>query len=136
MILGPAGINLGSGMTGGLVYLLKNQFAESICNPNFVQAFACTSEEESHLRQMLARHLELTGSPRAESLLDSYRGLSFTRVQPVQLPCPVSQTWAPILDRLRGSGASYGRRPSAFDSPAFAGMAMRVAPQRQRLRDY
>ncbi len=139
VILGPAGINLGSGMTGGLLYMLTNQFADSICNLNFVQAAACTGDEESHLRLALARHLELTGSPRAEALLDSYRGLSFTRVQPVQLPCPVSQTWAPILERLKRFGESETIRSRVFESPVLASLTMRSNQPRnrpQRLREY
>jgi glutamate synthase domain-containing protein 3 len=126
-------------MTGGLLYMLTNQFADSICNLNFVQAAACTGDEESHLRLALARHLELTGSPRAEALLDSYRGLSFTRVQPVQLPCPVSQTWAPILERLKRFGESETIRSRVFESPVLASLTMRSNQPRnrpQRLREY
>ena len=33
LVLGPAGVNFGSGMTGGLAYLLTDLISEHTCNP-------------------------------------------------------------------------------------------------------
>lgn len=114
VILGPAGRNLGSGMTGGLVYVHTAHFSRHLCNLNFVQPVACSCEEEAALRQVLTKHLELTGSPRAASLVNSGMPLPFTRLQPMQLPCPINQTWAAILARLEPPQNSS----AAFDAPA------------------
>lgn len=114
VILGPMGKNLGSGMTGGLVYLHTAHFSRHLCNLGFVLPVACSHEEEAALRQVLRKHFELTESPQAESLLNSGLPLPFTRLQPVQLPCPVSQTWAGILARLEAPQNSS----AAFDAPA------------------
>jgi glutamate synthase (ferredoxin) len=102
VVLGPTGINLGSGMTGGLTYLLREHVAKSACNLDFVQLASCSAEEEHFLRRVLIRHCLMTGSPRAALLLNSGAPLPMVRVQPKQLPCPVEQTWAPILERLGG----------------------------------
>jgi len=51
-------------------------------------------EEEIALRQALRNHWELTGSARAQALLESGERLPFTRLQPVSLPCAVEETWS------------------------------------------
>lgn len=102
LALGPAGKNLGSGMTGGLLYMPADYFAESACNLDFIRAQECTMEEEVNLRRVLRKHWELTGSPRAAALLD-VDPLKFVRLQPVKLPCSIQETWAPILQRLASS---------------------------------
>jgi glutamate synthase (ferredoxin) len=124
LILGPAGRNLGSGMTGGLVYLHTAYFSRHLCNLDFIQPVPCSREEEAALRQVLRKHWELTASPRAESLLNSGLPLPFTRLQPVQLPCPVNQTWAEIIARLEASKTSDQERSQPFENPAIAGAAM------------
>ena len=98
VVLGPAGINFGAGMTGGLAYLLRNSNADN-CNAHSVRFAALESEEERWLRRILRRHLQLTVSPRAARLLSSAH-LPFLRVEPLQPPCPVEETWAAILSRL------------------------------------
>lgn len=102
LALGPAGKNLGSGMTGGLLYMPADYFAESARNLDFIRAQECTMEEEVNLRRVLRKHWELTGSPRAAALLD-VDPLKFVRLQPVKLPCSIQETWAPILQRLASS---------------------------------
>ncbi|HKB53118.1 MAG TPA: glutamate synthase-related protein [Ramlibacter sp.] len=126
IILGKTGVNLCSGMTGGLVYALRQRVAEGNYNREFVRcaalegeaaaSFADSSEdatrmspawvevddeqEESWLRRVLREHARLTGSPRARRLLNSEERLPLVRLEPVHLPCAVAQTWEPILDRL------------------------------------
>ena len=109
VILGPAGINLGAGMTGGLTYLLRDSAGERVHNEQSVRIVALELKEELWLRRVLRRHERLTGSPRAAELLRSERMLPFNRVEPFSLPCSIAETWDPILTRFSV------RKTAAFD---------------------
>jgi glutamate synthase (ferredoxin) len=100
LILGPTGINLGSGMTGGLAYVLRSHQSARNCHRDFVRTAEVGEEEAQWLRLVLQRHLELTGSPRAAKLLRWERRLPITRLEPLDSPCSIGETWAPILTRL------------------------------------
>jgi glutamate synthase domain-containing protein 2/glutamate synthase domain-containing protein 3 len=100
IILGPAGINLGAGMTGGLAYLLRDPVGGCVHNDQSVRIVPLEIQEELWLRRVLRRHTRLTGSPRAAQLLSSERALPFSRIQPVSLPCSIAATWAAILKRF------------------------------------
>jgi glutamate synthase domain-containing protein 3 len=106
VILGSAGVNLGSGMTGGLAYMLASDISLRDCNPASVQLQPCTPKEEQWVRRLLMRHWTLTRSSRAAVLLESGFRLSVTRVQPLIMPCSVSDTWEPILQRLESGGVN------------------------------
>jgi len=101
LLLGPAGINLASGMTGGLLYVLN----EHLCNDGYNQAFVrpaeCATEEEWLLRLVLHKHRQLTWSPLVSRLLARPSPLPFTRLEPLALPCSIQQTWADIVPRLK-----------------------------------
>ena len=110
VILGPVGKNLGSGMTGGLVYLAREALREGDYHPEFVCPAEAGYQEHIWLRRVLREHLRLTGSPRAAALL-GYRGaLPLFRIEPVRLPCPVAQTWA-------AAGPLVRRRERALPPP-------------------
>ncbi len=98
VILGPVGLNLGAGMTGGLAYLLRGPL-HSLRSHSSVRFATLQRKEEAWLRRILRRHVQLTGSPRAARLLRS-ASLPLVRVEPVQPPCSVEETWAAILTRL------------------------------------
>src|SRR5215469_13253983 len=98
VILGPAGGNLGAGMTGGLAYLLWAS-GNDHRNHQSVRFASLEEQEERWLRRVLRRHVELTGSPRAARLLSSAL-LPFVRVEPLQPPCSVGETWAPIVSQI------------------------------------
>ncbi len=116
VLMGSAGVNFGSGMTGGLVYALRSSLPRDCYNREFLRCVAFESQrsermashqddrldeqEEAWLRRVLREHLLLTESPRARRLLKSDAPLPFVRLEPVHLPCPIEQTWAPILSRL------------------------------------
>jgi glutamate synthase (ferredoxin) len=113
IILGPAGANMGAGMTGGLAYLLRSDaddyFNDDAVNCDSVRFATLEPQEELWLRRILRRHLQLTGSPRAADLL-SCSALPLLRVEPVMPPCSIEDTWASILARLAAEEArSYGR---------------------------
>jgi glutamate synthase (ferredoxin) len=103
VILGPAGINLGAGMTGGLAYLLSSPGSDGR-NQQSVRLAGVQEHEDRWLRRLLRRHVQLTGSPRAARLLSS-AVLPLIRVEPLQPPCSVEETWAPILSRLSTTAA-------------------------------
>ena len=96
LVLGPIGVNFGSGMTGGLAYVVGEHLAEGAYNREFVRVAPCSTEEESALRQVLRRHFQLTESPRVACLLNSDSPLPLVRVQPATLPCSVEETWATV----------------------------------------
>jgi glutamate synthase (ferredoxin) len=113
VVLGPAGGNLGAGMTGGLAYLLRadadDHFNDDQMNRDSVRFATLEPQEEHWLRRILRRHLQLTGSPRAADLL-SRSALPLLRVEPLAPPCSIEDTWASILARLAAEEArSYGR---------------------------
>jgi glutamate synthase domain-containing protein 2/glutamate synthase domain-containing protein 1/glutamate synthase domain-containing protein 3 len=121
VILGPAGVNLGSGMTGGLVYMLRKSVTDGNYNREFVRCTAIEDrvkdqideQEEAWLRRVLAEHLRLTGSPRARRLLKSAR-LPLVRIEPVHLPCPITQTWEPIIARLERQEIGAVEMPALY----------------------
>ncbi len=113
LILGPAGANMGAGMTGGLAYLLRadanDYFNDDPLNRDSVRLATLEPKEEQWLRRILRRHLQLTGSPQAAALL-ACAALPINRVEPLVPPCPIEDTWASILARLAAEEVrSYGR---------------------------
>jgi glutamate synthase (ferredoxin) len=119
VILGPAGMNLGAGMTGGLAYVLRDSIGGHGYNQQSVRLAPVEVREELWLRRALRKHLRLTGSPRAMVLLNSAAPLPFLRVEPLVLPCTVAETWAAILPRLKRQPASVPR-PTAVYVPQSA----------------
>jgi glutamate synthase (ferredoxin) len=135
VILGPVGINLGSGMTGGLTYLLGDYVSANSYNKEFVQMMPCTAEEEQAVRQLVIRHWMLTRSDRAASLLASGLRLPITRMQPLTLPCSVTDTWKPILQRFERAALSnlYSSiLPIKNTTLNFPRQKVRIAPQSVR----
>jgi glutamate synthase (ferredoxin) len=121
LILGPAGANLGAGMTGGLTYLLadendvsrvgqrKARQRNDRVNRESVRFATIEPQEELWLRRILRRHVQLTGSPRAAELL-ALSALPLLRIEPLAPPCSIEETWSSILARLTAQEArSYGR---------------------------
>src|SRR5436190_22947053 len=101
VILGPAGMNLGAGMTGGLAYLLRDSIGGYGYNQHSVRLAPVEVREELWLRRVLRKHMRFTDSPRAAKLLDATGPLPFLRVVPLALPCTIAETWAAILTRFR-----------------------------------
>jgi glutamate synthase domain-containing protein 2/glutamate synthase domain-containing protein 1/glutamate synthase domain-containing protein 3 len=99
LILGPLGLNFGSGMTGGLAYVLRAE-AEDVLHRDFVQLAETDSDEQSWLRRVLEEHAHFTASPRAARLLSRRGALPLLRVQPVHFQGTVEATWNPVLAPL------------------------------------
>ena len=103
LVLGPAGANLGAGMTGGLAYVLQD--SAGAFNQESVRLLEVEMTERRWLRRVLRNHVRLTSSPRAMTLLSDFN-LPLLRVEPLQPPCSVAETWAPILERLHHQDAA------------------------------
>jgi hypothetical protein len=105
-------MNLASGMTGGLLYVLKDLLVTGGYNREFVHcANACgptAPGEEARLRRALEEHVRQTLSPRAMRLLESKGPLPLLRLEPVHLPCSLAQTWSPLLERWEKRAAIAG----------------------------
>ncbi len=86
VVLGPAGRNFGAGMSGGVAYVLdEGGDFRSRVNPQMVSIEPLEDAEEiGAVRAMIERHLEYTGSARAERLLGRWESAvaRFLRVLP------------------------------------------------------
>ncbi|MDQ3813769.1 MAG: glutamate synthase large subunit, partial [Armatimonadota bacterium] len=74
VVLGETGHNFGAGMSGGLAYVYDDThtFARRY-NPDMVGIERVTTAEDiAHLRQLIERHRQETGSPRAQDILDHW----------------------------------------------------------------
>jgi glutamate synthase domain-containing protein 2/glutamate synthase domain-containing protein 3 len=99
-ILGPLGVNFGSGMTGGLAYVLRSE-VEDVLHLEFVTVAEIEAFEESSLRRVIEEHIYFTGSPRAAKLLLHPGTLPMVRVQPVHFQGTIEATWRPMLEKLK-----------------------------------
>jgi len=74
-ILGATGVNFGAGMTGGFAYILdEKESLESRVNPELVDVLNLDGRAvlQEHLRGIINRHMEETGSLRAERILSAF----------------------------------------------------------------
>jgi glutamate synthase (ferredoxin) len=86
VILGPAGRNLGAGMSGGEAYVYDPHDTLSLSlNTQLVAAYDPTPGQLESLKRVIALHQESTGSPLARTILDDWEMTSqaFRRVAPV-----------------------------------------------------
>jgi glutamate synthase (NADPH) large chain len=85
-VLGPTGRNFAAGMTGGLAYVLDEtgEFSSVRCNHSGVSLDPLEAEDISTLQDLIRRHLALTGSPRAQHILNNWDSLlpQFVKVFP------------------------------------------------------
>src|SRR5712692_265397 len=104
VILGPLGLNFGSGMTGGLAYVLCAE-AEEMLHRDFVMLVEPGSDEEALLRRALEEHVHFTASPRGARLLSRRGALPLLRVQPLHFQGTIEATWNPVLAQFRNDKA-------------------------------
>ena len=73
VILGPVGMNVGAGMTGGRAFVWDPDWTlDRHLNDELVEHRALEDDEAEELRELLTRHAALTGSPRALAMLDDW----------------------------------------------------------------
>jgi glutamate synthase domain-containing protein 2/glutamate synthase domain-containing protein 3 len=87
IVLGKTGRNFAAGMTGGIAYVLDEtgEFALVRCNRAGVDLESLSDPADVTLvHELIARHLELTRSPRARWILDNWEPLlpKFVKVFP------------------------------------------------------
>jgi len=121
IILGPAGTNLGAGMTGGLAYLLRDSIGGHGYNQQSVRLAPLEVREEIWLRRVLLKHVRLTNSGRVAELLNSNAPLPLLRVEPLVPPCTVAETWTATLARVEQPKVKRQRMPvSPLEAPVFS----------------
>src|SRR5262252_7181641 len=120
IILGPVGLNFGSGMTGGLAYVLRGE-AEAMLHREFVTLAEIELPEEAWLRRTLEEHVHHTRSPRASRMLARRSGLPLMRVQPIHFQGSVEATWRPVLARFQ-------QRQLFFRAPLAAPISRAAVP--------
>ena len=88
VILGRTGRNFAAGMSGGVAYVLDQHegFPRRV-NPGMVDLDPLTDEDETFVRTLVGRHVELTGSVWGQAVLDSWgtAGFTFIKVMPRDL---------------------------------------------------
>lgn len=86
VVLGPTGRNFGAGMTGGVAYVLdEERVFELHYNPQLVRLDPVQRVEDvATLKNLIAQHVERTGSPKAQTILDDWEAYQplFWRVMP------------------------------------------------------
>jgi glutamate synthase domain-containing protein 3 len=123
-------------MTGGLAYVLREHLQAGVWNSQSVALAAVEEQERGWLQQALAQHWRLTGSPVGHRLGLNSLGQLFARIQPIHLPCAVSETWAPVLERLKTAdkhAEKARRRPAIGQAPWPISSAQGTKPRPQDL---
>jgi glutamate synthase domain-containing protein 3 len=87
LVLGKCGRNFAAGMSGGVAYVFDEQsdFTEKRCNLASVDLEPVADAQDIQvIQKLLTRHLEFTGSRRAQSILDSWNEMQmkFIKVFP------------------------------------------------------
>ena len=74
VVLGPTGKNFAAGMSGGIAYVLdENSDLYLKLNKTLVSSNSVTDKYDvMQLKQMIADHVEATGSPRGKEILDHF----------------------------------------------------------------
>jgi glutamate synthase (NADPH/NADH) large chain len=85
VVLGPTGRNFAAGMSGGIAYVLdpENRFADNV-NYELVDLEDLNDADEAWLRATIERHRDLTGSVKAQNVIDSWESevSHFRKVMP------------------------------------------------------
>jgi glutamate synthase (ferredoxin) len=118
LVLGPLGLNFGSGITGGLAYVVRAE-ADEVLHREFVTLVEIDSEEEINLRRVLEEHVYFTASPRAARLLARKGILPLVRVQPLHFQGSLEATWRASLDGLKNRAMLLAMAQSAPESQTF-----------------
>jgi glutamate synthase (ferredoxin) len=120
VVLGPTGINIGSGMTGGAVYLyapgddtmyLARLNAKNVQGRRVVHA---TSPAAQALKSLIEQHHAATGSKMAAELLADFNCNDFIQVVP---PSEVDQPKNSVLAQPVNSVVTLEEAPALVPSP-------------------
>ena len=76
VVLGQCGRNFAAGMSGGIAYVfdVRGDFTQKRCNVASIDLEAVTTPQDiATLRDLIVRHRDLTGSPRAAWILENWK---------------------------------------------------------------
>jgi len=145
IVLGRTGRNFAAGMTGGIAYVLDEtgEFVRVRCNrasvdlepvtgrgmayPTLDKGTASRPPADADLIAFLvARHAELTGSPRAKWVLDNWETMlpKFVKVFPHEYKRVLAVSPAPAS--VAPAFSSAGSAPTGFDPSLRSGQALEV----------
>jgi glutamate synthase (NADPH/NADH) large chain len=87
VVLGQTGCNFAAGMSGGIAYVLDEmQLFDTLCNLDLVELESVWKEDDKRLlRELIERHLKLTGSAQAQRILEAGPDMvgKFVKVVPI-----------------------------------------------------
>ncbi len=99
VVLGPTGRNFAAGMSGGFAYVWDEtgEFSSVRCNRASVDLEPLEPEDAALVKELICRHKELTGSRRAQHVLDHWEALQpkFVKVFP--------HDYRRVLEKAKGS---------------------------------
>ena len=88
VVLGKTGRNFAGGMSGGVAYVLDdNQLFDTLCNLDMVDIEpVIIDEDQETLKNLITRHVELTGSTYAEGILKNWSEYlpRFVKIMPIE----------------------------------------------------
>lgn len=88
VVLGPTGQNFAAGMCGGIAYVWNpNNDFDFNCNMELIELSLIDNDADNNeLQRYIRRHLQLTGSPLAKRLLDTWEHSvnQFIKVMPIE----------------------------------------------------
>jgi glutamate synthase domain-containing protein 3 len=127
VVLGRAGRNFAAGMSGGIAFVLDEtgEFAGVLCNRASVDLEPVSDPTDMQaLQNLIARHVEATGSPRGKWILENWgemlpkfvkvfpheykRVLGIPRVQPAKAEAAHPSPVLPAAAALRHHEAAHG----------------------------
>ncbi|RMG43831.1 MAG: hypothetical protein D6723_20065, partial [Acidobacteria bacterium] len=101
VVLGPVGRNFAAGMTGGTAYVLDEAGTlVAYCNRETVEVGSLTREDEECLRWLIEQHRAMTGSHRADWILNNWdraRAL-FRKVAAPGVTATVGESWSVLSE--------------------------------------
>jgi glutamate synthase (ferredoxin) len=111
VILGSVGRNVGAGMTGGIGYFYDKvgDFEDKLNGEIVKMQRLVTTEGEAQLKTMIERHYELTGSERADEILnkwDTEKGKFWQIYPPSESKSPLVQSIEEAVGDLRVSASA------------------------------
>ncbi len=121
VVLGKAGRNFAAGMTGGIAFVLDEtgEFSNVLCNKASVDLEPVTDPADiAALQNLIAKHVEATGSPRGQWILENWLSMlpKFVKVFPHEykrvLGIPRASAQAKASRATDAAGACSARRRS------------------------
>jgi len=103
VVLGSVGRNFGAGMSGGLGYVYdEDQTFAARCNTEMVELTPLDPADVAALQALLREHVQRTGSPKAQRILDGWDTLGgqFVKVYPSEYRRAMEAASSPATNSL------------------------------------